>query len=130
MKLALILLSLLPLLALASRVEFGHSDQTALSPSAFEEGVSVIVIFRGGATQITAASHLKWLDEIYQKHESMKFELRRRSQIQDGHDRFEGLEYTYDIGGTIRGYSGHFDVHIVEQIGRHPDVRLLPSLRS
>lgn len=37
-------------------------------------------------------------------------------------DLFEGLRHTYNIAGGLRGYSGHFDREVIEQVRRHPDV--------
>lgn len=84
-----------------------------------------IVVFGKDATDIDVASHLEWVDQIHLPvgRKLSKTELRKRSEVQDGGDHFQGVKHTYDIGGTFRGYFGHFDKHILEQISHHPYVR-------
>lgn len=35
---------------------------------------------------------------------------------------YEGLKHTFEFGGSLLGYSGHFDEDVIEQVRRHPDV--------
>lgn len=49
-------------------------------------------------------------------------ELRKRSQFPIADDLFSGLKHTYDIAGSLLGYSGHFDNEIIEQVRMNPNV--------
>lgn len=83
---------------------------------------SYIIKFKDHVTQNLAVAHHDWVQDIHASTESRKTELRKRSQTPIVDDIFQGLRHTYNIAGSLLGYSGHFDDHVIEQIRRHPDV--------
>lgn len=61
--------------------------------------------------------------------EAAKSHLAKRSQLPI--ITFGGLKHTYNIAGSLLGYSGHFDEDVIERVRRHPDVsKCLGSLLS
>ena len=121
-------LSLLPLLASASPVivDSIHNEVAPLLSSSNSKEVpdSYIVVFKKDVTQTSAAAHHSWVQDLHLETESTKSELRKRSQIPMSTDIFGGLRHTYDIAGSLLGYSGHFAGDVIEQVRRHPDVSL------
>lgn len=117
-------LSLLPLVAVASPivVDSIHNDAAPIlsSTSATEVPDSYIVVFKKHVTSASAASHQSWVQDVHQVTETKK--MRKRSQFPFKNDVFDGLKHTYDIPGSLLGYSGHFDEDVIEQVRRHPDV--------
>ncbi|KAI9715089.1 MAG: hypothetical protein M1812_006207 [Candelaria pacifica] len=119
-------LSLLPLLAAASPVNVGtiHKDAAPLRSSVNSVEVldSYIVVFKKDVSHVSAAAHHDWVQDLHLSTESTKTELRKRSQFPITTDVFHGLKHTYNIAGSLLGYSGHFDEDVIEQVRRHPDV--------
>ncbi|KAL2002468.1 hypothetical protein VTN02DRAFT_6735 [Thermoascus thermophilus] len=119
-------LSLLPLLTAASPVVVDsiHNSAAPLLSSSNAKQVpdSYIVVFKKHVTAESAAAHHSWVQDIHLDHENQRMELRKRSQFPFTDDAFEGLKHTYNIAGSLLGYSGHFDESVIEQIRRHPDV--------
>lgn len=124
-------LSVLPLLAAASPVyktETIHSDAAPVisSVNAKEIKDSYIIKFKQHVTENLAAAHHEWVQDLHLNVQNSKMELRKRSQMPMADEIFEGLKHTYNIAGSLMGYSGHFDEDVIEELRRHPDVSQLP----
>lgn len=120
-------LSLLPLLAAASPiVQTQVFDDKAAplisSTNAKEIPDSYIVVFKKHVSNSLASDHHSWVQDLHLNVQSRKTELRKRSQSPMVDSIFEGLKHTYNIGGSLMGYSGHFDEDVIEQVRNHPDV--------
>lgn len=124
-------LSLVPLLASASPVVLQHVDVDTIhndaapvlsASNAKEIKDSYMVVFKDHVTQNLAAAHHDWVQDLHLNTQSAKSELKKRSQTPMVDDIFQGLKHTYNIGGSLMGYSGHFDEDVVEAVRRHPDV--------
>ncbi|KAL1958651.1 hypothetical protein VTO42DRAFT_3994 [Malbranchea cinnamomea] len=120
----LLSLSLLPLLAAASPmiIDTIHKDSAPVLSSTNSKEVpnSYIVVFKKHVTPASAEAHQSWVQELHTTVETKK--LRKRSQFPFKNEVFDGLKHTYDIAGSLLGYSGHFDEEVIEQVRRHPDV--------
>ena len=126
MKAVLSLLTL-PLLAAASPVvKTQVFDDQAAPLYTSENGKhipdSYIVKFKQHVTQNLASEHHDWVQDLHLSTETRKTELRKRSQMPFSDTVFEGLKHTYNIGGSLLGYSGHFDEAVIDAVRRHPDV--------
>jgi hypothetical protein len=119
-------LSLLPLLASASPVLIDtiHNEAAPVlsSTQATEIPDSYIIVFKESVTHSSAALHHDWVQNQHIEIESSKRDLEKRSQSQFPITAFSGLRHTYNIGGGLLGYSGHFDESVIERVRRHPDV--------
>ncbi|KAE8352159.1 serine proteinase [Aspergillus coremiiformis] len=121
-------LSLLPLLTAASPVTVDsiHNGVAPLlsSSNAKEVPDSYIVVFKKHVTSETAAAHHSWVQDI---HDSMtgRTDLKKRSLFGFGEELYLGLKNTFDIAGSLAGYSGHFHEDVIEQVRRHPDVEYI-----
>ena len=91
---------------------------------------SYIVVFKKHVTQSLAAEHHSWVQDMHLDVQTKKTELRKRSQTPLVDSIFEGLKHTYNIGGSLMGYSGHFDEDVLAQIRSHPDVSFRHPRRS
>ncbi|KAK8208975.1 proteinase B [Zalaria obscura] len=123
-------LSVLPLLAAASPVyktETIHSDAAPVisSVNAKEIKDSYIIKFKQHVTENLAAAHHEWVQDLHLNVQNSKMELRKRSQMPMADEIFEGLKHTYNIAGSLMGYSGHFDEDVIEELRRHPDVEYI-----
>ena len=119
----------LPLLAAASPVLVDQSIHHEAAPvvssmNAKEIPGSYMIKFKKHVTQNLAAQHHDWVQDMHLNTQKAKTELRKRSQEPMVADFFHGLKHTYNIAGSLMGYSGHFDEDVIEQIRRHPDVSL------
>ena len=127
----LLAVSLLPLLASASPifVDTIHNEAAPILSSSNSKEVpdSYIVVFKKEVTHTSAAAHHDWVQDLHFETENTKTELRKRSQI-PMMDTFGGLRHTYNIAGSLLGYSGHFDEDVIEQVRRHPDVSMAAYL--
>ena len=84
---------------------------------------SYMIKFKPHVTQNLAAAHHEWVQDIHlSSTENRKAELKKRSQEPLVEDIFAGMKHTYNIAGSLLGYSGHFDESVIEEIRRHPDV--------
>lgn len=133
MKGALSLLSL-PLLAAASPVLKTSVFNEEVAPLIAHDNAehipdSYIVVFKKHVTQNLAAEHHSWVQDLHTTVQTRKSELRKRSQTPITDSIFAGLKHTYNIGGSLMGYSGHFDEDVLESIRSHPDVSTLYLLR-
>lgn len=119
----------LPLLAAASPVVVDsiHNDAAPVisSSNAKEIPGSYMIKFKKHVTTNLAAVHHDWVQDIHASTQNAKMELKKRSQSPMVDDIFHGLKHTYNIAGSLMGYSGHFDEDVIEQIRRHPDVELI-----
>ncbi|KAH0538185.1 hypothetical protein FGG08_005201 [Glutinoglossum americanum] len=127
---SLLALSLLPLLASATPIihtDTIHNDVAPILSSSHSKEIpdSYIVVFKKHVTAGSALEHHSWVQDLHLSTENTKSELRKRSQSFFGTDIFEGLKHTYNIAGSILGYSGHFDEEVIEQVRRHPDVEYI-----
>lgn len=117
-------LSLLPLLASASPflVDTIHNEAAPIlsSTQAKEIPDSYIIVFKKDTAHTTACAHHEWVQNEHAQIETAKRDLSKRSQFPI--TSFGGLKHTYNIGGGLLGYSGHFDEQVIEQVRRHPDV--------
>ena len=123
------LFCLLPLLASASPVfNVGtiHQDAAPIlsSVNANEIPNSYMIVFKKHVEHHEAVSHHSWVQDLHAKSETERLEFRKRSQFPFVDDIYEGLKHTFHIPNGLLGYSGHFDESVIEQIRRHPDVRL------
>lgn len=116
----------LPLLASASPVFVGsiHNEAAPVLSSANAKEIpdSYMIKFKKHVTTNLAAEHHDWVQDLHLSTQQAKTELRKRSQTPMVDDIFHGLKHTYNIAGSLMGYSGHFDEETIEQIRRHPDV--------
>lgn len=123
-------LTLLPLLSAAVsatplfRVGTVHADAAPILSTTGAEPIedSYIVVFKDHVTHGDAAAHHSWVMDLHQASESSRTELRKRSQLPLLDSAFNGLKHTYNVAGTLLGYSGHFDEDVIEEVRRHPDV--------
>lgn len=104
-----------------------HNDAAPVlsSTNAKEIADNYMIVFKKHITQNLAAEHHGWVQDLHSKTQSVKTELRKRSQTPMVDDIFSGMKHTYSIAGSLMGYSGHFDEDVIEQIRRHPDVSSL-----
>lgn len=118
-------LSLLPLLSVASPivVDTIHREAAPILSSTNSKEVpdSYIVVFKKDVSPTSAAAHQTWVQDLHTT-VMAKRSLQKRSQFPFKNDLFNGLKHTYDIAGTLMGYSGSFDEEVIEQVRRHPDV--------
>ena len=101
-----------------------HKDAAPIlsATNAKEIADNYIIKFRSHVTEKHASVHHNWVQSIHDDVQLRKTELRKRSQTPMVDDIFSGLKHTYNIAGSLMGYSGHFDEDVIEQIRRHPDV--------
>ena len=120
------ILPLLPLLASASPVlvDTIHNEAAPVlsSTQAIEIPDSYIVVFKKDVSHVTAALHHDWVQDQHLEMEKSKRDLNKRSQLPI--TAFGGLRHTYNIAGSLLGYSGHFDESVIERVRRHPDVSI------
>lgn len=124
---SLVAVALLPLLAAASpllNVATIHHDAAPILSSILSKEIpdSYMVVFKDHITHNAAVLHHDWVKDMHLSAEAEKNELRKRSQFPFTRSAFDGLKHTYNIGGSLFGYSGHFDEDVIELIRRHPDV--------
>lgn len=121
----------LPLLAAASpvMVESIHNEAAPVisSVNAKEIPDSYMIKFKSHVTSNLAAEHHDWVTDLHTTTQKAKTDLKKRSQTPMVDDIFHGLKHTYNIAGSLMGYSGHFDEDTIEQIRRHPDVSQITS---
>ncbi|KAK5170309.1 proteinase B [Saxophila tyrrhenica] len=90
--------------------------------NAVEIADSYLIKFKDHVTQSLAAAHHDWVDDLHTSNQARKTELKKRSQEPFLDELYAGLKHTYNIAGSLMGYSGHFDEETIEQIRRHPDI--------
>lgn len=81
-----------------------------------------IIKFKPHVTHELAVAHHDWAQQLHLLTQQRKTELKKRSQTPMVDEVFNGLKHTYNIAGSMLGYSGHFDEDVIEEIRRHPDV--------
>lgn len=122
-----LILSLLPLLASTSPIvgiDTIHNGIAPLLSSSESKEIpgSYIIVFKKEVSAASVFAHHSWVQDQHEEIENTKRELRKRDQIPLG--IFSGLKHTFDIAGSLLGYSGHFDENVIERIRRHPDVSI------
>ncbi|WPH03248.1 Hypothetical protein R9X50_00612500 [Acrodontium crateriforme] len=119
----------LPVLAAASPMLVGtiHNDAAPIlsASNAKEIADNYIIVFKKHVTEQHAADHHNWVQDIHFSTQSAKMDLKKRSQSPMVDELFNGLKHTYNIAGSLLGYSGHFDEEVIEQIRNHPDVEFI-----
>ena len=108
------------------RVGTVHNEAAPILSSTSAQAIkdSYIVVFKDHVSHGAAAAHHGWVQNLHEDFVSYRDELRKRSQLPLLDEAFGGLKHTYNIAGSLLGYSGHFDENVIEEIRRHPDVRL------
>jgi cerevisin len=82
-----------------------------------------MVVFKKHVKPEHAEHHHNWVKGIHAASQQERMELRKkRSEFPLTSEIFGGLKHTYNIAGSLLGYSGHFDDETIEQLRRHPDV--------
>ena len=126
MRYAYVLSQLLALAAAAPTFEIGtiHKDAAPVLSSTHAKEIpnSYMVVFKKHVKHKDAESHHSWVQSIHEQGQQERMELRKRSEFPVTTGIFEGLKHTYNMAGSLMGYSGHFDDETIEQIRRHPDV--------
>ena len=116
-------LSLLPLLVAASPVVVDsiHNEAAPILSSMNSKEVpdSYIVVFKKHVSAESAAAHQSWVQDIHTSHTELK---KKRSLFGFEDTLFDGLKGTFNVAGSLLGYSGHFSEDVIEQVRRHPDV--------
>ena len=120
-------LALLPLLAAASPVVNAgtiHRDAAPVISSSNSKEVpnSYIVVFKKDVEGKKVMTHQTWVQSLHDDSTRVRLELRKRSQAPFYEDVLDGLKHSFNIGGSVLGYTGQFDEGVIEQIRRHPDV--------
>ncbi|RMZ91037.1 hypothetical protein DV736_g1747, partial [Chaetothyriales sp. CBS 134916] len=118
-------LSALPLLAAGTPmiIDSINADSAPLTTAlnAKEVPDSYMVIFKDHVTEAAAGAHHNWVQSIHSEVSSVKMELRKRSQTPIQDTIYQGLKHVYSMPG-LKGYSGHFDEDVIEQVRKHRDV--------
>ena len=135
MRSLLALLPLLPAVVSASplfRPGTVHADAAPILSTTNAQTIkdSYIVVFKDHVNHRDAVAHHGWVQDLHAASESSRAELRKRSQLPLLDSAFAGLKHTYNVAGSLLGYSGHFDEDVIEEIRRHPDVRHAPCSRQ
>lgn len=91
---------------------------------------SYMIKFKPHVTHSLASAHHSWVQELHlSSTENRKAELKKRSQEPLVEEFFAGMKHTYNIAGSMLGYSGHFDESVIEEIRNHPDVSAAAEAR-
>ncbi|KKK11931.1 hypothetical protein P175DRAFT_0425782 [Aspergillus ochraceoroseus IBT 24754] len=124
-------LSLLPLLAAASPVVVGsiHNGAAPIlsSTNAKEIPDSYIIVFKKHVDVESAVAHQSWVQEIHGQ-QNERSELKKRFlglEFGFSDELYAGLKDTFNIAGSLMGYSGHFHEDTIEEIRNHPDVQYI-----
>ncbi|KAL4896030.1 peptidase S8/S53 domain-containing protein [Aspergillus ambiguus] len=121
-------LTLLPLLTAANPIGVGsiHNEAAPILSAANAKEVpdSYIVVFKKHVNDDAAAAHHTWVQDIHDSQFS-RTELKKRSLWDLGDELYLGLKSTFNIAGSLMGYSGHFHEDVIEQVRRHPDVEYI-----
>lgn len=120
----------MPLLAAASPLMKTGVFDDQIAPLLSSENAkhipdSYIVVLKKHVTHSLAAEHHDWVKDLHVSVQNKKRSLSKRSQFPFVDTVFGGLKHTYNIGGSILGYSGHFDEDVIDQIRKHPDVEFI-----
>ena len=114
----------LSLAALAAAVAASRDDIAPLLANYKADHIpnSYIVKFKKHVDESAASEHRSWVDDIHLAYEETQIELKKRGID----EMLTGIKHTYKLGAHFLGYAGDFDDEVVEQLRRHPDVRLFP----
>ncbi|KAL2846437.1 peptidase S8/S53 domain-containing protein [Aspergillus pseudoustus] len=123
--------ALLPLLTVASpvAVESIHNGAAPIlsSTNAKEIPDSYIVVFKKHIDSDAASVHHSWVQDIHGQ-QTGRSDLKKRFlglEFGFGDELYEGLKDTFNIAGSLIGYSGHFHEDTIEEIRKHPDVEYI-----
>ncbi|GES64222.1 serine proteinase [Aspergillus terreus] len=121
-------LTLLPLLTAANPIGVGsiHNEAAPILSAANAKEVpdSYIVVFKKHVKDDAATAHHMWVQDIHDS-QFARTELKKRSLLGLGDEMYLGLKNTFNIAGSLMGYSGHFHEDVIEQVRRHPDVEYI-----
>lgn len=127
-------LSLLPLLVAASPVVVDsiHNGAAPIlsSTNAKEVPDSYIVVFKKHVDPVAASAHHSWVQDIHEQKSVGRADLKKRFlglEFGFGEEIYNGLKDTFNIAGSLMGYSGHFHEDTIEEIRKHPDVSTPPD---
>ncbi|KAI9163973.1 Subtilisin-like proteinase Spm1 [Paramyrothecium foliicola] len=103
-----------------------HSGSAPVLGSVETEAIpdSYIIKFKDHVDDSAATDHHSWVQNIHDNGEQQRLELRKRS-MSTSEDIFSGLKHTFKIGDAFKGYAGHFDESVIEQVRNHPDVEFI-----
>ncbi|EEU45718.1 uncharacterized protein NECHADRAFT_61473 [Fusarium vanettenii 77-13-4] len=85
---------------------------------------SYIIKFKDHVDETAASDHHTWIQNIHSHGEQERLELRKRSTPFTD-KTFAGLKHTFNIGKGFKGYAGHFDESVIEQVRNHPDIEFI-----
>lgn len=104
-------------------IKSGESAPIISSSNGKDIADSYMIKFKPHVTHNDAVAHHAWVQVLHDvSTDSRKAELKKRSQEPLAEEVFAGLKHTYNIAGSLLGYSGHFDENVIETIRKHPDV--------
>nr|AHH83721.1 subtilisin-like serine protease [Ophiocordyceps sinensis] len=84
---------------------------------------SYMIKFKDHVDDSAASDHHTWVQEFHNGGGQQRLELRKRGQDDSvAAEIFTGTKHHYKIGGSFRGYSGHFHQTTIDKIQKHPDV--------
>ncbi|KAF7559340.1 hypothetical protein G7046_g4813 [Stylonectria norvegica] len=86
---------------------------------------SYIIKFKDHVADSAASDHHTWVQNIHSEGEEVRLELRKRSMVPVTDTIFSGLKHTFNIGDGFKGYAGHFDESVIEQVRNHPDIEYI-----
>ena len=123
-------LSLLPLLTAATPMASVGSIHNEAAPvlsstNAKEIPDSYIVVFKKHVDTDAASAHQSWVQDIHEQQAGGRSDLKKRFlgfEFGFGEEFYDGLKGTFNIAGSLMGYSGHFHEDTIEEIRNHPDV--------
>ncbi|KAL4797530.1 peptidase S8/S53 domain-containing protein [Aspergillus venezuelensis] len=126
-------LSLLPLLASATPMASVGSIHNEAAPvlsstNAKEIPDSYIVVFKKHVDTDAASAHHSWVQDIHEQQAGGRSDLKKRFlgfEFGFGEEFYDGLKGTFNIAGSLMGYSGHFHEDTIEEIRNHPDVEYI-----
>lgn len=101
-----------------------HNDAAPIMSSSNAQEIpnGYLIKFKDHVQHSDAAAHHDWVQDLHLASQGAKMDLKKRSQTPMVDDLLTGLKHTYNIAGSLMGYSGHFDEDVIEQVRRHPDV--------
>ncbi|OAR01585.1 hypothetical protein LLEC1_04224 [Akanthomyces lecanii] len=116
-------------LAQASSFKIGtiHHDSAPILDATHANTIpgAYIIKFKEHVDEPKAKTHHAWVTDIHSDGEQDRLELRKRGLFDSVQDAFGGMRHTFDLGSGFRGYAGHFDDAVIEQIRNHPDVEAI-----
>ncbi|ATY62398.1 serine protease [Cordyceps militaris CM01] len=116
-------------IAQASSFKIGtiHHDSAPILDATHANTIpgAYIIKFKEHVDEPKVKSHHAWVSDIHGDGQQQRLELRKRGIFDSAEDAFAGVKHSFDLGSAFRGYSGHFDDAVIEQIRNHPDVEAI-----